>query len=112
MDCIFCHQHEKHARPHDKEVNSFVCSECIQKFLIISQEQIEKAYNLAVKKEYPEKKFWLKKFISTGEENEPRNERHTSKRFNRKGYLRAIGDEQRTGRKFTHPKRATFHQSQ
>ena len=67
MDCVFCHQQEKDARPHDKEVNSFVCSNCIQKFLLMSQVQIKKAYNLAIEKGYPEKAFWLEKFIDEEE---------------------------------------------
>lgn len=67
MDCVFCHQQEKHNCPHDKEVSSFVCSRCVQKFLLMSQEQIKGAYNLAVEKGYLEKASWLKRFIDDEE---------------------------------------------
>lgn len=104
MSCIFCHIDEPNS--HDLKI----CSSCTAIPTRLSQDQLQKGYAKAMELGFMEKAEVLKLLMEG--ENEPRNERHTSKRFNRKGYLRAIGDEQGSSRKFTHSKRVAFHQSQ
>ena len=67
MDCVFCHQQEKYARAHDKEVHFFCCSNCIQKLLVMSQGQLQQAYNLAVEKGHLEKASLLEQLIEEEE---------------------------------------------
>ena len=55
LGCVFCYQQEKYDRPYDKEVQFLWCSNCIQKLLVMSQEQLRRAYDLAVEKGYLEK---------------------------------------------------------
>ena len=67
LGCVFCHQQEKYNRPHDKEVSSFCCSICVQKLLVMSQGQLQQAYNLAVEKGCPEKASLLEQLIEEEE---------------------------------------------
>jgi len=63
LGCVFCYQQEKYDRPHDKGVQLFWCSNCIQKLLVMSQEQLRRAYDLAVEKGYLEKANSLEQLL-------------------------------------------------
>jgi hypothetical protein len=70
MLCAFCYGREefqykgkKSFNNHDEEINSFVCSRCVQKLLQIPQEKLIKAHYLALEKGYSDKAFWLENLI-------------------------------------------------
>ncbi len=63
LGCTFCHRAEKGKPRHDKEVTSFVCSDCVQRLLQAPQAKLIEAYRLAIEKGYSEKAEWLKSFI-------------------------------------------------
>jgi hypothetical protein len=85
MPCKLCHRDE----PRCNSGNLILCSCCFQRVANETQDQIRKAYELAVAKGYTAKAEVLKTFISEGIENDGlqinvrREPRYTSERFNR-----------------------------
>ena len=103
MTCIFCHIDEPNS--HDLKI----CSSCATILAQLSQDQLQRGYNKAVELGFMDKAEIFKSLMEA--ENEPRN-RYTSKRFNRKGTLRATGNDQRAGFGFKKQKRTALYQSQ
>ena len=70
MGCVFCQREEltcqngiQEVYNHDKEVSSFVCSNCVQKLLRMPQSQIIEAYQTAIEKGHLDKAYWLESLI-------------------------------------------------
>ena len=70
MGCVLCHRDEmyqlngkKVACLNEKEVMSFVCSNCVQRLLQMPQSKIIEAYNLAIEQGFSGKVSWLESFI-------------------------------------------------
>ena len=70
MRCVLCHRDERYqlnekkvACLQEKEVSSFLCSNCVQRLLQMPQSEIIEAYNLAIEQGYSYKASWLDSFI-------------------------------------------------
>ena len=85
MLCVFCFGREefqymgkKKIYQLDEELNSFVCSRCVQKLLQIPQEKLIKAHYLAFEKGYPEKAKYLEQLMEEKDGKQTRPGRHTA----------------------------------
>ena len=70
MGCVLCHRDEMYqlngkevACLHEKEVSSFVCSNCVHRLLQMPQSKIIEAYNLAIEQGLSDKASWLVSFF-------------------------------------------------
>ena len=92
MQCVFCYREERRA---DKEAGAVVCSNCIQKLLQASDEQINKAYHEALELGFTEKAEALESLTDDieGGQHEQRRPKNHERHFDRKGIARLIGNE-------------------
>jgi hypothetical protein len=86
MPCKLCHCDE----PRCNSESLILCARCFQAMANPTQDQIKKAYELAVAKGYPAKAQVLQKFILSGDTenggeqiNVRRETRHAAERFDR-----------------------------
>ena len=109
MNCLFCGT-ERDAKRVDSTAKSYICSNCVQTLVNLSQEQLRKAYDLATEKGYSNKAKAIESFI-TEAYNVSRNKRsNTTKYIDRNSPLRTVGHEQGKARRFKKPKRASLYQ--
>jgi len=91
--------------------NVYICGNCVQILLNLSQEQLTEAHALAIEKGYANKADAIKSFLEV-QSNESRNRHYTSKRLNGKRSLRIAGNEKIAGRGFEKPERPSLYQDQ
>jgi len=99
--CVFCHTHDDN--PH-----MYICSKCVQKFLMASAEAIIRAIELAKEKGYLEKAEAITNF--TGMEV-PKNGREAGTNINRTGTRRTAQLQKRADRLSKTKRKATIHKS-
>ena len=99
MGCLFCFNLEKKYK-HNPGTD-FICSRCVQLFLMADQKELKSAYEKAIDKGYTDKAKAIESFLipeGFDEQRKPvtkKRGRHTD----RKRIVRAVGDkEKRIGR--------------
>ena len=109
MNCLFCGM-ERDSKKIDSGARAYICSNCVQTLVNLSQEQLRKAYELATEKGYENKAKAIESFMEV-KPNAPRNKRsNIAKRVDRNSPLRTSGDEQGATYRFKKPKRAALYQ--
>ena len=67
MECLFCNIEREKIDPGAKE---YICSNCTQILMHLSQNQLKKGYDLATEKEYCNKAKTIKSFLEVDNINE------------------------------------------
>jgi hypothetical protein len=90
MFCVLCKEKDKSFTPGaDKD---FICGSCVQKLLMVDQDDLRNAYKIAIKMNLKDKAWAIKTFLKDGGEDEQRKppvkkyERHS----NRKRIVRPV----------------------
>jgi len=85
MNCSFCNQMTDSNKV-DRGAKSYICSNCVQLLLNQPHEKLKRAYDLAIRKNYPEKAETLESIIEVNVNGEtPKSKRNlVRKRSGRK----------------------------
>jgi len=105
--CNFCNE-ERDSERIDKSATSYICAKCVQLLINQSQENLLKAYNLAVRKGYSDKARAIKSFLEVSAD-EPIN-RYAAKRINGKRFMRVTWNDKKTSRRFKKREGITLYQ--
>ena len=105
--CLFC----RTTRDAEKiEGQSYICGNCVQILLNLSQEQLQKAHALAIERGHADKAQAIESFLEVPS-HESRNKHYTSERLNGKRFVRTVGDDQDAGCGFEKPERPSLYQN-
>jgi len=87
MDCLFCGFPETGYRPEAEK--EFICPECVQILISADQEDLNRAYSLAIEKGYPNKARAIQSFLIPEEIN-VKETKQARRNMGRKRTLRTV----------------------